>query len=481
MDYNSKRTKIIATIGPASNSMEMLMQLAVSGVNVFRLNFSHGTHEDHLKVIEMVKDINEKFDYNIAILQDLQGPKIRIGKIEGSGVEIAPGDSLTITTDEVLGNSEVVSTTYKNFPQDVKVNESILVDDGRIRLTVVSVSATEVKTEVVIGGFLRSNKGMNLPDTVISDSCLTAKDLIDLEFGIKHDVNWVAISFVRSHSDIEHLRSIIDDSESDIRIVAKVERPEALDRIDKIIEATDAVMIARGDLGIETSYSKVPIVQKSIIKKCKAAAKPVIVATQMLESMVNNPIPTRAEVTDVASAVMDGVDCVMLSEESAMGKYPIKTVRAMSDIIRSVEVSEEFPYNWSGEIKHDDTQIRYLSRNIMQNAAAIGADVHAKSMVVISQTGYSAFHIARHRPEAQIFVYTNNRKMVNTLNMIWGVKSFYMPKLHTTSVEFLEFAEEDLVRDGFARNGDIYVHVGSIPPTKLGSRMALVGIVGEDS
>lgn len=478
MDFLSKRTKVVATVGPSSSSKEMLLQLAASGVNVFRLNFSHGTHEDHAKVIANIKEINNSFNYNLTILQDLQGPKIRIGQVENNGAEIVPGQKLVITTKEVLGTSEKVSTVYQGFTSDVKVGETILIDDGRIRLEVKDIDGDEVITEVVIGGLLKSRKGINLPDTSISEGCLTTKDLADLQFGIENDVNWIAISFVRSATDVDHLRSLLEDANCDAKIIAKIERPEALKRIDKIIDATDAIMIARGDLGIETSFSEVPIVQKEIINKCKRKAKPVIVATQMLESMVKNPMPTRAEVNDIATAVMDGVDGVMLSEESAAGKYPVESVQVMSQVIRSVEVSDAFPYDAQYDVSiHDDC---FYSRHIIQNAVTLAKDIQAKAIVVISETGFAAAHIARHRPDANIFVFTPNRKMVQSLSLIWGVRTFFLPKMPTVTSEFLEWMEKEMIHLNNLQKDDRYVFVGTLPPERIGSRMALIGVVGEE-
>ncbi|QZT38134.1 pyruvate kinase [Halosquirtibacter xylanolyticus] len=478
MDFLSKRTKVVATVGPSSSSKEMLLQLAASGVNVFRLNFSHGTHEDHAKVIANIREINSNFSYNLSILQDLQGPKIRIGQVENNGVEITPGQKLTITTREVIGTSDKVSTVYQGFTSDVQVGETILIDDGRIRLEVKEISGDEVVTEVIIGGLLKSRKGINLPDTSISESCLTAKDLEDLQFGIENDVNWIAISFVRSATDIDQLRSILDEANCNAQIIAKIERPEALIRIDKIIDATDAIMIARGDLGIETSFSEVPIVQKQIIKKCKKKAKPVIVATQMLESMVKNPMPTRAEVNDIASAVMDGVDAVMLSEESAAGQYPIESVQVMSQVIRSVEVSDAFPYDEQFNVTINDDC--FYSRHIIQNAVVLAKDIQAKAIIVISETGFAAAHIARHRPDANIFVFTPHRKMVHSLSLIWGVRTFFLPKMPTVTSEFLSWMEKEMVHKNYLKKDDRYVFVGTLPPERIGSRMALIGVVGEE-
>lgn len=456
-----KRTKIVATVGPASSSKEMLLQLINAGVNVFRINFSHGDHEGHTQVIKTIKSINEELGYNISILQDLQGPKIRVGQVENNGVELIPGKRLVITTEDILGTSERVSTAYKSFPQDVKIGEAVLVDDGRLRLEVIAISGNEVTTEVVVGGILKSKKGMNLPDTDISEPCLTKKDLIDLELGLKLGVDWVAISFVRQPADIFQLREKINEAGRDTKIVAKIERPEAIKNIDKIIIATDAIMIARGDLGIETEMTEVPLLQKSLIKKCKQAAKPVIVATQMLESMVKSPIPTRAEVNDVAIAVIDGVDGVMLSEESAAGQYPLQAVQHMAKIIKSaensIEVKRNLTYTGNEQSEHFNTE------QIIQSAVLLADTVKAKAIVGQTLTGMTAHLISHHRPKSKVYIFSRNKAMVSILNLVWGVKAFYLKCPRTISESSREM-ERILIEKGLLEKGDRYVNVCAIPP-----------------
>jgi len=456
-----KRTKIVATVGPASSSKEMLLQLIDSGVNVFRINFSHGDHEGHSEVINKIKTINEELGYNIAILQDLQGPKIRVGQVENNAAELIPGNKLVITTEEVLGTSEKVSTAYKNFPQDVKIGETVLVDDGRLQLEVIAIKGNEVTTKIIVGGILKSKKGMNLPDTNISEPCLTAKDLADLELGLKIGVDWIAISFVRQSTDILALKDKIRDAGRDTKVVAKIERPEAIKNIDEIIEVTDAIMVARGDLGIETEMTEVPLLQKSIIKKCNNAAKPVIVATQMLESMVKSPIPTRAEVNDVAIAVMDGVDGVMLSEESAAGQFPLQAVQHMSKIIKSAENSNEVYRNktYPGNPKSQ----HFNTEQIIQSAVVLADTVKAKAIVGQTLTGMTAHLIAHHRPKAKIYIFSRNKAMVSILNLIWGVKAFHLKSPRSISETSREM-ERILIEKGLLEKGDRYVKVAAIPP-----------------
>jgi len=340
-----KKTKILATIGPASNNYEMIKSLALAGANVFRLNFSHGSHEVHQEVIKIIRQVNKELNCNLGILQDLQGPKIRVGEVENNGVEIKPGDKITITNDPVVGTSSLVSTVYKNLPQDVQTGEHILIDDGNLEVVVNDTDGKNVNCTVIHGGILKSRKGINLPNTKVSAPSLTEKDIEDLYFGLEQDVDWIALSFVRSAEDIHDLRNRIQAAGKHCKIVAKIEKPEALENIDSIIEATDAIMVARGDLGVEVPMEIVPLWQKKMVEKCKVACKPVIIATQMMESMIQNPRPTRAETNDVATAVLDGADAVMLSAETASGKYPVNAVKAMTSIITYLEENADIYHN----------------------------------------------------------------------------------------------------------------------------------------
>ncbi|MBK7651375.1 MAG: pyruvate kinase [Flammeovirgaceae bacterium] len=454
--YN--KTKIVATIGPASNNKEMLRALAKEGVDVFRLNFSHGSHADHQKVIDFVREINVELGTHIALLQDLQGPKIRVNEMQ-PGIEIKAGDTITITTKEVLGNQELVSTSYEGLPKDVKVGDMILIDDGKIELKVKEVKATEVVCTVVYGGPLKSRKGINLPYSKVSAPSLTDKDYEDLEFGLKNKVDWVALSFVRKATDIEILRAYIDRFKSTTRIVAKIEKPEALENIDAIIAATDAIMVARGDLGVEIWMEEVPMVQKMLVDKCNEASKPVIVATQMMESMIENPRPTRAETNDVANAVLDGADALMLSAETAAGKYPIEVIRSMVRTIGSVEKSGNIFYKF----RHIDPKSpNYFNDSLILTACKLAQEVKAKAIVGMTQLGYVAFKASSHRPDANIFAFTSNDTILNTMNLVWATKAYHYDKAASTD-ETIADVEKILKRDGHVTTGDIFIMLASMP------------------
>ena len=469
--YN--KSKIVATVGPASNNKEMLRALAKEGVDVFRLNFSHGNHEDHLKVINLVREINQDLGSHIALLQDLQGPKIRVNEVK-PGTEIKAGESITITTRELLGNHEIISTSYENLPRDVKVGDMILIDDGKIELKVSEVRDIDVICKVVYGGPLKSRKGINLPFSKVSAPSLTEKDMADLEFGLKHKVDWVALSFVRKAKDIESLRAIIDSHNSTTRIIAKIEKPEALENIDAIIAATDAVMVARGDLGVEIWMEEVPMVQKMLVEKCNKAAKPVIVATQMMESMIENPRPTRAETNDVANAVMDGADALMLSAETAAGKYPIEVVRSMVRTINSVERQANIFYKFQ---EVDPKSPNYFNDSLILTACKLAKDVNAKAIVGMTQLGYAAYKAASHRPNANIFAFTSNDSILNTMNLVWATKAYHYDKASSTD-DTIADVEKILKRDGHVKSGDIFIILASMPIQERGrSNMIKVHVV----
>jgi len=452
------KTKIVATVGPASNSKEMLLALVKEGVDVFRLNFSHGTHEDHLKVVKNIREVNKELDASVAILLDLQGPKIRIQEME-PGIVITPGQELTITPRELVGNATIVSTSYKELPRDVKKGDTILVDDGKIELKVKEVKDTDVITEVVYGGPLKSRKGINLPFTKVSAPSLTEKDYLDLQFGLKNNVDWIALSFVRKAYDIEHLRGIINDAKSTARIVAKIEKPEALSNIDEIIAATDAVMVARGDLGVEIWLEEVPMVQKMLVEKCNKAGKPVIVATQMMESMIENPRPTRAETNDVANAVMDGADAVMLSAETAAGKFPIEVIRSMVRTVTSVEKNQHMYFRFRDINQNSES---FLHDSFVLAACKLAKDVGAKAIVGMTTSGYTAFKSSAHRPNANIFVFTNNSSLISQMNLVWGTRAYHYDKANSTD-ETINDVEAILKRDGHVKTGDIFIILASMP------------------
>ncbi|MBA4054213.1 MAG: pyruvate kinase [Marivirga sp.] len=452
------KTKIVATVGPASSSKEMLHALIKEGVDVFRLNFSHGTHEDHLKVIKNVRELNEELGTRICLLQDLQGPKIRVNDMEPN-IVIERGQELIITTREVLGNRELVSTSYKTLPKDVKIGDMILIDDGKIELKVTEVRDIDVVTEVVYGGPLKPRKGINLPFTKVSAPSLTEKDLKDLEFGLANDVDWIALSFVRRAEDITSMRAIIDAHKSAARIVAKIEKPEALSNIDEIIAATDGVMVARGDLGVEIWMEEVPMVQKMLVEKCNKAGKPVIVATQMMESMIENPRPTRAETNDVANAVMDGADALMLSAETASGKYPLEVIRSMVRTIASVEKNPAIYYRFRDVDKKSST---YIHDNFVLAACKLAKDVGAKAIVGMTQSGYTAYQSSAYRPNANIFVFTSNKALLNKINLVWGSQAYLYNKTNSTD-ETIADVESVLKSEGHVKSGDIFIVLASMP------------------
>lgn len=456
ISYN--KTKIVATIGPASNSKEMLRALVKEGVDVFRLNFSHGTHADHQKVINSVRGINEELGSTVALLLDLQGPKIRIQEMKPD-VEIERGQTFIITTRELVGTNEIASTSYKNLPKDVKVGDLVLIDDGKIELKVVEVRDVDIVTEVVYGGPIKSRKGINLPFSKVTAPSLTEKDMEDLEFGLKNNIEWIALSFVRKAQDIKILRDIIEKKKSTSRIVAKIEKPEALSNIDDIINATDAVMVARGDLGVEIWLEEVPMVQKMLIEKCNKAGKPVIVATQMMESMIENPRPTRAETNDVANAVMDGADAVMLSAETAAGKYPIEVIRSMVRTIASVEKNEKMYYRFRDV---DPKSPIYLNDSLVLAACKLAKDVGAKAIVGMTSSGYTAFKSSSHRPNTNIFVFTGNKSLLNTINLVWGARAYHYDK-HNSTDETIADVEKILKQEGHVQPGDIFIVLASMP------------------
>jgi pyruvate kinase len=454
--YN--KTKIVATIGPASSSKEMLRALLKEGVDVFRLNFSHGKHEDHQKVVDMVRELNEELGSTVALLLDLQGPKIRVQEVQPD-IILVQGQEFVITTRQLIGNADIASTSYQELPRDVNKGDTILIDDGKIELRVKDVRDVDVLTEVIYGGPLKSRKGINLPNTKVSAPSLTPKDLEDLKFGLKNQVEWIALSFVRKAQDIKILRSIIEENKSTSRIVAKIEKPEALNNIDEIIAATDAVMVARGDLGVEIWLEEVPMVQKMLVEKCNKAAKPVIVATQMMESMIENPRPTRAETNDVANAVMDGADAVMLSAETAAGKYPIEVIRSMVRTIASVENNEKLYYRFRDV---DPKSPIFINDSLVLAACKLAKEVGAKAIVGMTASGYTAMKSSSHRPDTNIFVFTGNKSLINTINLVWGARAYLYNKVNSTD-ETISDVEAILKREGHVQSGDIFITLTSMP------------------
>ena len=472
MSYQRK-TKIVATVGPASESKESLIQLAKAGVNVFRLNFSHGTHEDHLQRLNTIREIGKELDLNLSILQDLQGPKIRTQLVENNGVVLEAGKQLIFAMDEnLLGTAEKVGTTYTSMYLDVNVGERILMDDGNLEVKVISIDPIkkEVVTEVIYGGILKSKKGINLPGTKVSLPCLTPKDEADLYFGLDHGVDWIALSFVRRAADIWDIKDKIKAYGKNTRVIAKIEKPEAIDHLDEIIQATDAIMVARGDLGVEMDGAVVPYLQQLMVEKCTAAGKPVIVATQMLESMITNPVPTRAETSDVANAVLQGASATMLSGESASGSYPIKAVETMAHIHEIVEQQQ----NALEIIKGDEAAIYFknhslagqqvaLTDRLIAGACRLARDSKAKAILCITNSGHTAFRLSAHRPKADLFVFTSSKELMSTMGLLWGVKVFFFDP-SADNVEHTVAAMVDMLKGKHLLSaGDVFVTTLSIP------------------
>lgn len=452
------RTKIVATVGPSCNTKEMLIELVKSGVDVFRLNFSHGTHEDHLKVINFVNEINEEMGIHICLLQDLQGPKIRVGEMEPDTF-LQKNDIIKIVSGNGVGNQKVIYTDFHELTDKAKPGHRLLLNDGQIELNVESTNGQEVEARVIHGGELKSKKGINLPDTRVSIPSLTQKDLKDLEFGIQNDVDWIALSFVRSAQDIYDLRDIINKSDRWIKIIAKIEKPEALDHIDEIIAAADAVMVARGDLGVEIPMEEVPLTQKMIVEKCNKTSKPVIIATQMMESMIENPRPTRAETNDVANSVMDGADALMLSAETAAGKFPIKVIESMVKTICSVESQEKLYFRFYPT--DQDSEI-FINDSLVLTAVRLAKETHAKAMVGMTQSGYTAYKIASYRPQTSIFIFTANKPLLKTMNLIWGVRGYYYDRSESTDSTIADI-EEILRSENHIKKGDVLINTASMP------------------
>ncbi|MCS6824258.1 MAG: pyruvate kinase [Cytophagaceae bacterium] len=459
MEQYTKKTKIIATVGPASNTKEKLWELAQAGANIFRLNFSHGSHETHLKVINFIRELNEEKNANLAILQDLQGPKIRTDEVENNGVELIPGNKIIIQKEKILGNSQRISSSYAALTDDLKVGNTVLIDDGKIELKVIAKGTNEVTCEIIYGGILKSKKGINLPDTQVSEPSLTEKDKKDLMFGIEHNVDWVALSFVRRAEDMKDIKKIIRESGKNIKVIAKIEKPEAIQNIDAIIEETDAIMVARGDLGVEMLMEDVPMLQKMIVKKCNKAGKPVIVATQMLESMITNPRPTRAETNDVANAIIDGADTVMLSAESASGEYPVLSVQSMSRICKAVEREADIIYN-----KEVDDDPFTFSDSVIDTACYLSESTKAKAIVGVSVSGYTAYRLAANRPKSNIYIFTPNKTLLTQLSLVWGIQAFHYDNLANTD-DTIEGIKNILLSKGLLTKGDLFVITACMPYT----------------
>lgn len=469
------RTKIIATVGPASREYDMLLELVKTGVDVFRINFSHGTHQEHAEVFEHIHKINRAYHLNIGILADLQGPKIRVDEVENDQVELIPGQELIISTEECLGTAEKISISYPELPRDVKPGEKILMDDGKIEVEVLETNGKdEVKTRVNYGGPLSAHKGVNLPDTALSTASITDKDKEDLAFACQHGANWIAISFVRSAKDIDELRALLPQG-SKVKLIAKIEKPEALQDIDNIIAATDAIMVARGDLAVEVAMEKMPMIQKDLVRRSIRASKPVIVATQIMESMINMSRPTRAEINDVANDMIDGADALMLSGETAVGAHPVKVIETLVKIMRHLEEQEEVIYNKN--LPPTPNSRTFLSDAICFSAARMAEAINADAIIGMTRSGYTAFMVSSYRPRAKIYIFTDNEEMLNILGLIWGVQAFYYDKFASTDETITDVIK--ILKDkNLLKQGDVVVNTGSMPiQAKARANMLKVSVV----
>jgi len=456
--YN--KTKIIATLGPATSDIPMLTKIFEAGVDVCRINFSHGTLDVHKKVIENVREVNRQMGTSVAILGDLQGPKLRIGEVEDNSMLLEEGAVITLTTLATISSGNLIYVKYSTLARDVKVGERVLLDDGKLELEFTKrVDEHTVEAKVVNGGFLSSNKGFNLPSSDMSVTSLTPKDRKDLEFIMENDFDWVALSFVRDAKDIIELREILNANNCSAKIVAKVEKPQAVANIDEIIAATDAIMVARGDLGVEMPMEQVPMIQKRIVTKCIEASIPVIIATQMMESMITSPTPTRAEANDVANAVMDGADAVMLSAETSVGDYPLKSVQAVEKILGSTELGWDV-YN---KIKKPDpTSPSFVSDRICYATVSMSDGISAKAIISMTQTGYTAFKIASGRPHCDVFIFTANKKLITQLSLVWNVRAFYYDK-KTNTDETISDVIAELREKKFLKAGDVVINTAAMP------------------
>ena len=461
-----KRTKIVATLGPATSSRKVLRKMIQEGVDVFRVNFSHADYDNVKETVAIIRELGDEMETATAILADLQGPKLRVGLMKEE-VVVAPGDIISFCTGkEFEGTHERVYMNYDNFPRDVKKGELVLLDDGKLMFEVIETNGKDtVQTKVIQGGPLRSKKGVNLPNTAISLPALTQKDKEDAIFAIGLEVDWLALSFVRHAEDLKELQGLIEaNSDYKIPIIAKIEKPEAVANIDKIIPYCDGLMVARGDLGVEVAAEEVPLIQKELVLKAKRARIPVIIATQMMETMITSLTPTRAEVNDVANSVMDGADAVMLSGETSVGKYPVEVIRKMANICKQVENSDLI------KVPHEPPHIRtnrYITKSICYHAAKMADEIQARAICTLTNSGYTAFQISAWRPAAHILVYTSNRRILSRLNLLWGVKAFFYDKFVSTD-ETVDDINKIANQQGFVKKGDYMVNLAAMPIVEKG-------------
>lgn len=460
-----KKTKIVATLGPASSSPEVMEELILNGVDVFRINFSHADYEGVEKQIKTIRNLNTKLNANVSILADLQGPKLRVGIIE-EGVVLEEGDEVRFITDvPFVGNREKAYMTYKNFPSDVKLGERILLDDGKLIFEVVRTKTKEVVAKVIQGGSFKSKKGVNLPNTKISLPALTEKDIQDAKFAINQEVDWIALSFVRNSQDLMDLKMLIEkETKHKIPIISKIEKPEAIENIDKIIAYSDGLMVARGDLGVEIPAAEVPLIQKQLVLAAKQARIPIIIATQMMETMIDSRTATRAEVNDVANSVMDGADAVMLSGETSVGKYPVQVIETISAILKSVENSDLI------QVPHLPPTIRtrrYITKSVCYHAAHMANEIEAKAICTLTNSGYTAFQISAWRPQSHVLVFTSNKRILTQLNLLWGVKAFYYDAFESTD-NTVQQVNSIALEKGYVQKGDMLINLAAMPIKEKG-------------
>ncbi len=458
--HDTSKTKIIATIGPASASEEKLRDLIIAGIDVCRLNFSHGDYKHHEDVILKIRKLNAELDTQVAILADLQGPKIRLGEMEEDGMVVADDELVVFTNRVCKGNRERIYISYDELPKDVRAGDAILVDDGKLKFEVVSSDGSEkIVAKTIHGGPVYSRKGVNLPDTHLTVPSMTEKDLQDVRFILEHDLDWIALSFVRWSRDILELKKIIRDSNRNTLVLAKIEKPEALKELDQIIEEADAVMVARGDLGVEVSFDRVPYIQKQIVQRSIIRSTPVVVATQMLESMITNFRPTRAEANDVANAVFDCADTVMLSGETSVGAYPVEAIQSMQSIIDFAEGTEFVHHH---EHLPDIESVTYVPDSVCYNACKMADQAGAKAIVAFGIKAQTAFRLSSNRPSAPIYLFTTDQQLMRQLSIVWGVRSFYIDPNRDVG-DALDFSVKTLKKKKLIRNGDVIVHVSSLP------------------
>jgi pyruvate kinase len=460
--HSQKRTKIVATVGPACDSYDNLLSLVKAGVNVFRLNFSHGTHAEKQLVIERIRQIIKTEPYNISILADLQGPKLRVGQLAEHKIQLNDGDELIISTEHVIGTKQKIFVSYPNLTKDIQVDERIFLDDGKMELKVKKIlNEKDLLVSVTLGGLLSSNKGVNFPDSELTMPSLTTKDMKDIEFIVEQKLDWVALSFVRKAVDIIELKKLLSEKHSKIKVIAKIEMPEALKNIRDVIIESDGIMIARGDLGIEIPIEQVPVLQKDIIRKCMHRAKPVIVATQMMESMIDRTKPNRSEVSDVANAVLEGADAVMLSGETATGTYPTLVVETMSKIILEVEKTV-YDYNREDILAPQPHSPSFLSDAICYTACKLAKDAQANALVGMTQSGYTAFMLSSYRPKCPLYIFSKERSLISQLSLSWGVRAFYYAE--EESLDDIIFDQINILKErGFIKKDEVVVNTGSTP------------------